>query len=120
MRDLWNSLTDALSAVTTIVGVVVMMATGWAVIWTWIKGWDWMQKGVMIFVALCLIFLLLLSINAWWRKTKIYRIPNLLFRLEEIIRNYVDNYDPTTITATDKRELALDLAELLNILTVSY
>jgi hypothetical protein len=115
MRDFWNSLSDALSAITTIVGAVVAMGTGWLVIWTWIKGWDWVQKGIAIFLALCLIFLVVLAFYTWWRKKQIYKIPSLLYKLDSMIRDYVNQYNPSKIPTEDITKLASDLGELMHI-----
>ena len=92
IKEWFNSLASALGSVTTIVGVAVMLAGGWVIFWTWVKNWDWVQKGLMIFIAVCLLFILILSVYAWWRKTQIYKIPSLLFKLDEIMRVYVDGY----------------------------
>lgn len=115
MRDLWNSLSDTLSTVATAVGAVVAMGTAWAVIWTWVKTWDWVQKGIAYFIAICLTFLVILALYTWWRKRQIYKIPTLLYKLDNIFRDYVNQYDPDKAAAKDMDKLAEDLGELMHI-----
>ena len=94
-----------------------MLIAGWAVVWTWVQHWDWVQKGCAIFIGLCLVFLLSLAIYTWWRRTQVYKIPTLLYKMDGILRAYVDQYDPKNLTITQNElvHLAEDLGELFHI-----
>jgi hypothetical protein len=115
LKELFDSFADALQAVSTIVGVGVMLGVGWAVAWNWVKSWDWMQRGLMIFVAALLFFLLALASYSWWRSKRVYRIPALLYKLDSIIRNYVEQFDPNNVSDEDAASLARDLGELMHL-----
>lgn len=117
MRDKFNSLAEALSAITTIAGAVALMASGWAIVWTWVRDWDWMQISMAIIVAVCIIFVAVIAIYAWWRKNQIYKIPNLLYTIDGILRDYVNSYDinKLKVSAQEKSELAIELTELIHV-----
>lgn len=115
MRDWWNGLSDTLSSVVTVVGAITMLVAGWAVVWTWVQTWDWVQKGCAIFIALCLLFLLSLSVYTWWRKTQIYKIPIYLYRMDKLLRDYVAQFDPKHSAVKDMPGLAEDLGEIMHI-----
>ncbi len=113
----WDNLSNTLSQVTTAVGVVTMLVAGWAVIWTWVREWDWVQKGSAIFIGLALAFLLLLALYTWWRKTQVYKIPMLLYRMDGILRDYVVIFDPSKTEIADMQGLVDDLSDLMHIAT---
>jgi phosphate/sulfate permease len=115
MRDAWNSLSDTLSTIATVVGAVVAMGAAWAVIWTWVRTWDWMQRGIAIFIAICLAFLVVLALYTLWRKTQIRKIPALLYKLDSMLRDYVEQYEPDKADTMDVTKLVGDLAELMHI-----
>lgn len=115
MREWWNNLSEMLSSVATIVGVVVAMASGWAVVWTWVGTWDWVQRGTAIFIAICLAFILTLAIYTWWRRTQIHKIPILLYKLDGMLRNYVNHFNPEECVGDDVNKLCIDLGELMHI-----
>jgi hypothetical protein len=76
-----------------------------------------MQKSTMIFVALCLVFLIVLSGYTWWRKVQINQIPKLLYKMDGMLRTYVDQYNPKNLPITQNElvHLAEDLGELFHI-----
>ena len=115
MRDWWNHLADTLSQVATVVGVVVTMGATWVIIWTWVTTWDWVQKGIVIFIGVLLTFLLVLSVYAWWRKNQIYQIPKLLYKMDSILREFVDQFEPLKVPIADTKGFLDDLSELMHI-----
>jgi hypothetical protein len=115
IREYFTVLSDAQQAVNTILGVVAMVALGWAIIWKWISQLDWVQKLAIGIAAFCLLIIFIVAFITWWRKRDIEKIPQLLSQLDEIAQAYIRDFDTKTVNPQDIQAASLDFGEILKI-----
>lgn len=70
--------------------VAGMVATAWAIAWTWLHNLDWVQKGLFSFALFAFFIAFILFFAAWWRKHNLERIADLLCKLDNMTMNYID------------------------------
>ncbi len=115
IREFFNALSDAQQAVITIVGVVAMIAAGWATVIAW---FDDLSPASIFWYSIavaCLILIFIVASITWWRKHDIDNLPNYLCQLDAMVRDYVNNLAPDKANPDDWANCTRDLGELWHI-----